>query len=312
MLNSLPFILRKKTNHEIEYYGANYVLEKYLGTKNLLFKTSIRKWLHGWIYEPMEYPRELVFYGDESEPVLVHTKKQKIFLQNHGYINAFSIGAPFLYTKEFPQKKIKNSLLIVAPHHKPGSTFIDSTLKSYIKKISLIVKKFSFSRVLLYQDDFNNKEYLQAFERHKLKVIQGASLYDQNSLFRMRNIFGVFETVTSNVLGSHLVYAAYCNCKISLYGPYNQPKKSMLAKDEFYKRYIFIQQKLLKTHKKVYFHQYKFLHCHPKNAKKHRKWANLELGKKEKKTIQELKNIFFNSWESSAMLKLKYLLQKHF
>jgi hypothetical protein len=60
----------------------------------------------------------------------------------------------------------------------------------------------------------------KTFEKHGIPWIAGADSSDRNALRRMAAIFATFESVTGNTLGSHVAYAAYSGCKVSIWGPF--------------------------------------------------------------------------------------------
>jgi hypothetical protein len=53
-----------------------------------------------------------------------------------------------------------------------------------------------------------------------LKVVQGANPSDANGLIRVRSILDSFKYVTSNTMGSHMLYALYAGCNFSFAGPF--------------------------------------------------------------------------------------------
>ena len=67
--------------------------------------------------------------------------------------------------------------------------------------------KFFYRSCLLNSKLYRTNQWIEAFEAYDIPWIMGASIYDRNALARMRSLFGGFEYVTSNMIGSHLVYA---------------------------------------------------------------------------------------------------------
>jgi hypothetical protein len=66
--------------------------------------------------------------------------------------------------------------------------------------------------------DMNGPLHKDALGRG-LHVVQGARPDDANSLLRTRRMLDSFTHVTSNVMGSHMLYALFAGCKFSFCGP---------------------------------------------------------------------------------------------
>ena len=67
-----------------------------------------------------------------------------------------------------------------------------------------------------------------------LHVVQGARPDDANSLLRIRSMLDSFTHVTSNVIGSHMLYALFAGCKFSFCGPIYSYDESILRAAGFH------------------------------------------------------------------------------
>jgi len=94
-----------------------------------------------------------------------------------------------------------------------GICGLDSKLLDYIETI-----KINFSEVCmcLHVHDFEKLEIREELKQRNISFILGADPADANSLCRMREIFDYYDYVASTVMGSHILYAAFCGCKVSL------------------------------------------------------------------------------------------------
>jgi len=91
--------------------------------------------------------------------------------------------------------------------------------------------------VCIHPECYKKGYWIGACEKFKLPYIKGASLNDKNSLMRMYRLFSSFEYMTTCYIGSHVLYAAYCNCKVSIFGKYFEYKKEFFTNDPFYRKY---------------------------------------------------------------------------
>jgi len=301
----LPKIKNKTTNWEIQYYGADKALEKYIG-KEMLINSNIKNWLHGWAYEDLWHYRQIVGSAKKDEPVLVHTKTQKILCEKYDFSKVYAIGAPYIYC---PNKKIgrkRKSLLIMPPHVLKNIKYTFN-LNDYLIRIKKIRKHYILVAICLHQNDFKNRRLINICKKNDLLIIAGASGGDENSLSRMKQLFTQFETMTSPVLGSHFVYAGFEGCKLSWHCKFFFSRKELL-RQSFYKKNPYLLDSLEKEMIQ-YKKKYEFLECSPLNAKKHSNWAKKELGFDNKKTAKQIERILLIENPSSVWEKANFALR---
>ena len=301
----LPKIKKKTTNWEIQYYGADKALEKYIN-KEILINSNIKNWTHGWVYEDLWHYRQIVGSAKKDEPVLVHTKTQKKICEKYDFSKVYAIGAPYIYC---PNKKIgreRKSLLIMPPHVLKNIKYTFN-LNDYLIRIKKFRKHYILVAICLHQNDFKNRRLINICKKNDLLIIAGASGGDENSLLRMKQLFTQFETMTSPVLGSHFVYAGFEGCKLSWHCKFF-PSRQELLQQSFYKKnpYLldFLEKETIDNKKK-----YEFLECSPLDAKKHLAWAKKELGFDNKKSAKQIERILINKNPCSVWQKANTALR---
>ena len=110
-----------------------------------------------------------------------------------------------------------------------------------------------------------------------------------NSLERMSFIFSSFDFMTTNSIGSHVVYAAYSGCKVSIYGKYLNFNRDDYRNDIYYKIHPDVLEYILEFNKEENVkNRYPFLFTEPKKASFNYQWALKELGVKHKKNYDEI------------------------
>ena len=98
--------------------------------------------------------------------------------------------------------------------------------------------------------------------------------------------------MTTNVIGSHVAYAAYSGCKISIHGKYASRKKEDYINDPWYKRHPDLLEENLKKNREEYVRNlYPELFVLPMKAEERRQWGKQIVGahfKKHPKQVSKL------------------------
>ncbi len=214
---SLPQPQRISVSYEPDFYGAAWVAATFCGRQPPM-PYAPKTWLHGWIYKPLEHVREILFWGEKNDINLVHTKEQEEFLRCRGYRYAYAIGAPFLYVPPSGAARLPNSILVMPPHcTKTTHQKFDETV--YLDALSGILQSFEHVLFCIHPEDAERGSWTQSLNARGYPFILGAGVDDRVALYRMRRLFDSFEVVSSPNLGSHIPYAAYCGCRVSVFGP---------------------------------------------------------------------------------------------
>lgn len=276
----LPEIIEINVRCEADYYGITALIAKNLGKKRRPISNCT--WKHGWSgSNSLKYPEQLLLESRVSR-VLVHTEEQASLLKNAGYSDVHVVGMPFCYAYNLIEKSIRSkcSLLVMPPHvsryFSPNFNEIE-----YVSVIKKLRPEFNDILICISGECERQQKWRASFEREGFKVIVGADVFNANALARMVKLFSAFEVVTSPNLGSHLVYAALCGCRISIFGPCYGITKADFVDEPYYRRFphvleLIFSEEALKFQNRVK----KRFECHPQEAQEHFDWAVKETGYK--------------------------------
>ena len=223
----LPPFVKQKIVSGIDRYGFSNILARRCG--HSVVKRSFANWVHGWIWAEQpsaellacaKLPRDIT--------VVVRNAREKLALEQDGFRDVRIGGLPFAYIEQQHTSRSKDALLAFPPHSAEAEK-INSDQSDYLDYLGSLKNDFEVIVLSLYHLDFGGPMHLAARARG-IQVVQGARPDDANSLLRMRSIFDEFEYVTSNVMGSHMLYALYCGCRFSFGGPiYQYSRADLLA-----------------------------------------------------------------------------------
>jgi hypothetical protein len=283
----LPPIRMVTMRDEADYYGASRIIAKSLG---LPFKPkSFTGWKHGWLHAPLKYVEQLTGNSRYTR-FLVATKEHELFLRQHN-VEAKAVGMPFLYVDTIETKSIErmpNSLLVMPPHSLPYTNHAWSE-ELYTDQIAALADDFDTIVACLHHSCVQKKLWIDAFEKHGIPWIIGADSTDKNALLRMHRIFLSFEYMTTNAIGSHIVYAAYCGCKVSVYGTYQEYTEEDYKHDTAYQKFPFLlKHNLASSTEKSIREAYPFLFSYPAEATPRREWAGEQMGDSNRVAAEEI------------------------
>jgi len=301
--SSLPKIEHTIMRDEADYYGISQLIAKKLSL--LLKPKSFAGWKHGWLYMDLKYVEQLTGGNKIHKLFLVAKKEQALFLKEKGF-NAQAVGMPFIYADELDNveiKRYKNSLLVMPPHSLPYTSHSWSE-DTYAKNISELKEDFNLIVVCLHYSCVQKNLWIDAFKKYDIPYVIGADATDKNSLIRMSRLFRSFEYMTTNAIGSHVVYASYSGCKVSVYGEYQEYTLDDYKEDKSYQKVPFLLDYNLKAQsEKNVRHLFPFLFTHPKEAQLYQHWAEEELGKSNLLSLKKLSVLLGWTWK----LQLEYL-----
>lgn len=294
-LNSiLPPIEQMKIRGESDFYGISYLIAKQIGLPFVPWSGA--SWKHGWLFSKLQYSEQLNGNKRDEAMTLVSKKEHEIFLKKRG-MKAKAVGMPFIYALAYEEvhvRRLPNSLLVMPPHSIPTSTHSWDEV-SYAKAIADMKNEFDVIVVCLYHSCVEKGLWINAFEKYGIPWIIGARSDDKNSLLRMNRIFRSFEYVTTNAIGSHIVYAAYSGCKVSIYGPYAEYSAKDYEHDFLYQKYPFLLSHNLQDASEVSVRKrFPMLFTHPKQSRILKEWAASELGETNLMPLYKL--AFFLGW----------------
>lgn len=222
LTDRLPTVERIDRRSEADYYGASHVIAAELGYRTP--PRSIASWKHGVLYEPkLAAPDLLLTEGNRATRHLVATAGQVALLRKAGFARVHAVGLPYLYVPSSATERIPGSLLIMPAHSlaKSTGTFDEH---GYARGLSSILGRFKCVAACVNAACVQSGRWIRTFDELGIPWFIGADSRDRNALRRIRAIFDTFEYMTTNALGSHVAYAAYSGCKVSIWGPFAEPR----------------------------------------------------------------------------------------
>jgi hypothetical protein len=177
-------------------------------------------WNHGASFPIDTYFTNTVTLGvvrDRNLPIWLHRSDyREYFTQTSKSIH--DVGSPYIYVA--PENgRISGSVLIMPGHTlHPDSSINDSQFHDYVSDVKNVYPPSEKTFVCLNSNCLKNGYWVTEFSKAGYAVIAGSRSDDANSYIRMKRLFSTFETVISNMMGSHIVYAAAEGCNVGIWG----------------------------------------------------------------------------------------------
>jgi hypothetical protein len=295
---------------EFDYYGASYVLSKYLNAKFKNRECTRLVYTHGWIpdYWLGSDPRIIYAqsYLDKNQLILVARESIKNYLISLGYRNVHSIGLPIVYLPSRKQKRIPGSLLVMPTHSLDYTKHNHWKFKEYVEEINKIKHNFQKIFICIHPSCIKNNYWVNEFKDAGYQIIQGIDIQDKNAIYRLKAIMESFEFITTNGFGSHIAYAAFFGAKVSIYGTFTEYKRADFINDPFYGNNPDILEKSIELSSIAsLYNSYPHLFREPHLATEYLEWGRYEVGYHEKKSGNELLNILKES-RSNSIFKANF------
>jgi hypothetical protein len=275
--NRLPRFQEIKLNGEADFYGISHIIAAKLKKKSP--PRSFATWIHGWLFpEKIIKPEQILFYEGIFKTHLVATHSQVEALKKFGIHNVESVGLPFTYLDDIEITRKEGSLLVMPPHSLPYTKH-NWNQREYVNEICSLKPYFSTIVACLHSACISNGYWVKEFTDVGIPYIIGASVNDKNALVRMKSIFSSFDYMTTNTLGSHIVYASYCGCKVSFFGKYQQFTREDAEHDPYYIQHPELIELWLELTQESYIRaKLPHLFIHPQEAPIMTEWASKMLG----------------------------------
>ena len=295
---TLPDYKKIAIRNDVDRFGFSNLL-----ADSLSFSYTPRSfctWLHGWIWWDSVSEYDLSCNGLPYDiPIVVAKTEQKLLLNSLGYLKVYVDGLPFSYTTYTGVTRNENSLLSFIPHESDSHPVSHSLINDYLDYLVTIKESFDEVFVCIFWGGPVDKILLDSITIRGLKYVFGANPYDKNSLVRMRTLLDYFNFVTTPVMGSHVVYAAYCGCKVSICGSFISTRGNDIPTNnksqEYFDRLVEVES--LDWVKKNFLFLF---YNHPKEAVDCSLWAKTEIANKSL-TNDELIDIL--GWSFNGQVK---------
>ena len=200
-----------------DYYGAMHVAAQYCNLSNRALPYP-GVWQHGCL-PPWQHvaPGILVYQAPRDFAAFVGRIDAADYLKHHGYTRVRAIGLPILYTRPTGVKRIPGSVLVM-PVHSIRAHASAPDLETYPAQIAEMEGDFTAVAACVSGSCIEKGWWAPQFQERGIPVIRGAAIDDRRALDRMRYLFEMFETVTTNGFGSHIFYALHFGAKVSMWG----------------------------------------------------------------------------------------------
>ncbi len=291
---------------EPSYYGAARNIADQLGRKEISPYAPMT-WKHGWDFsDEIRHIRQVIGWGDENDVHLVQNRAQLDYAKSNGYRHTHAVGAPFLYLGQSRRPRSMGSLLVMPPHGLKDAV-VDADENRYVSEIKDIAGDFSSVTFCLHPHDVEQQKWTGIVENNGFEWVAGASVEDENALRRMRAIFDTVEFMTTNSLGSHLPYAAFCGCKVSIYGSYHERKREDYVNTPFYLKNPYMLDHAIHILSEQFARKrFPKLFVNPAKSVEMKKWAEIQLGLENKRSLSTMSRLM--GW--SFFGKLSYRMSK--
>jgi hypothetical protein len=298
----------EKLNGEANYYGASSEIARQVGSFEQCAPGA--RWEHGWKYGAVSTAEHIGGYHKKKSKSLhlVSNPKHKAIMRAEGFSNVHAVGLPYLYADKPNLMRHKRSLLVCPGH---TSTYSDQDwsklAEEYAERIFEIKEDFSDVLVCLSANCIEREQWIHEFEAKGIPWIMGAWIYDRNALRRMRCLFSQFEFVTTNCVGSHIVYSSYEGCKTSIWGWQDLYNREEWGNEPSYKGKEGLLNEDLKwgTQSWMREHYGQLFYDDPKDATLLNDWAADQLGEAYKRPAEEVANLF--GWTLSKKVSSKVI-----
>lgn len=190
------------------------------------------------------------------------------------------------------------------PAHSLPETKENWDANAYVTYIKSIAHKFSRVCLCVHKSCAEKGNWIDAFSEQGIEIIEGAEERDANSLYRMSLLFNQFEFVTSNTFGSHVAYASYFGCKVSVAGPAEDFRREYYENVLFYKNAPEVLDIVDEWYSSNYMAKVFPQFCvNPWEASLHEDWAAWQLGEQCKKNQKELRRLL--GWDLTSLIRSK-------
>ena len=291
-----PIALRS----EADFYGIGQLIAEKLGKRRA--PRSRTAWQHGWVIDPVTDPRQIIGDHPRNHRILVSNRSIADYLRQHG-IDAIPVGLPFAYSDDVDVPRLPNSLLVMPAHvTKHSEHSVDEN--AYVNFIAEQAIGFDHVLVCVSQQCADRGFWVDAFADHGLDYVVGAGINDRNALQRLKCLLSQFQTMTTNAVGSHSLYAGFCGCRVSLSGPEHVISRHDLVKEPFYQQHPDLVDSVLERSSRVSLvERYPHLDRLPRDAIACQDWARETIGADCCRQPKEIANLL--RWGTMERFRLR-------
>lgn len=296
---NLPRVERLASRqHEASFYGAMCLLAETAGIRHFNPDPPFL-WLHGVKLPPLPTDPELLlgfFFHRPYERIFVRDTRYTEILSDQGLM-CDAMGMPFVYAMGQGVRRRPGSLLIV-PAHSLKNTEHDWPFAEFAQQMAAIKPQFSEVVACIHPACWEKGYWISELESVGIRCVRGADSYDKNALKRMAVLFESFETVLTNVWGSHIPYAAACGARVCLHKNYAGFRREDFENAPAYRDRPKVLANIGKKGRADYVEALPWLDRAPEAAVTQVEWGLDLVGAAHKRTPKEIRQIMKWNWRT--------------
>lgn len=227
-----PYDHQINVRSEPDFYGASTLVSEYIGINSP--PKSFSSWSHGVHFKDLKYPSQVDWSKGWKKSRLVANNRIKEFLEGHGVQCVEAVGLPIIYVPTSNVPRRRKSVLIMLAHSLP-STRADNDVNRFVEYALELQLQGNYVCFCVHSDCYLQNNITLELDKRNIDWFIGSSVADAYSLKRMRNVFEYFETVCSNVIGSHFFYAQLFGAKFYFSEPFHEYKAEQFRNDPLLK-----------------------------------------------------------------------------
>ncbi|PQO38792.1 hypothetical protein C5Y96_02680 [Blastopirellula marina] len=298
LIERLPEVKTRHPRAEANYYGAASEVAKQLGKPADSIQTGA-SWLHGWIWDPIQFPEQVTDVKLRWFRHLLARQDQVELLKRSGYTDVHAVGSPYIYASSEETQRRPNSLLVM-PYHSLPHTVHDLNEETYADEIAALKSEFDVIVACISGTCLKRGMWKDAFEKQGIPWIRGAKQDDQNALCRMATLFRSFECMTTHTIGSHVAYAGYSGCRVSFHGTYFEPNENVYRyAPDYHGKPQLLAANLHKCSQNFLREQFPQFWAHPREGFSDYHWYANQLGEPNRCSPEELAELL--NWSPSLL-----------
>jgi hypothetical protein len=202
-------------------YGHAKVFKNYAGLPDI-YPIKVF-YSHGALFDDL-FLKHRNFSFDTRIPTFLAwgRNEEEMMLRCHPDIKVYVVGTPFIYadnlfSDEYVQKEKKRlgKNLLVFPAHSCKAIHIDFSQHDFIKSISRFKCHFDSIRVCIYWKDIH-LNYHRIYTENGFEVVTAGNSMDCNFISRLKGLLSICDATITNGFGSHIGYSIDMNKPVLL------------------------------------------------------------------------------------------------
>ena len=224
-LLDLPNRDMRITFSEADFYGASKLVAGHLGLPVHKLPRSSARWYHAPVPDWRDFLDPYDFYTQRSplypkslRRLLVPNLRTQEYMRSCGYEAVTAAGSPILLAEEAARPRRLDSFLVMPSHVLESGSYSAqaSDVAARFLNSALEIADGGFVLACLHYEDAKRQLWPDQLDKKGIPWVSGAHKWDMNSLVRMVTLMSQFQTVITNDIGSHIIYAWWLGSDVTL------------------------------------------------------------------------------------------------